>query len=570
MLATGTCRALPTPDWAAAGAAEPGGAKPAAFAGARAASAALPAALPPATPALLAGGRRRCTVPPNGVPPDAAPPAAASAAEASASAADAFGLHCPACAEPGASGALRPPRAAPPAVVGPITPALPGSGPDATARCSPSPAPVHRGAPGSGVPGSGSCGGRPRQHGGGGGGGGGTRGSNPAHSSESSGTPVAATHAALECHESLGPGDGGDGSRGGGGDDEGDGGGGGRGRRGGGCRGGGNGGGAAALATPPARPHARAWADDWCGGGSGGAASGRARLLCARVSVYSDTTSEAALAVANEVMARIAQPGACSGKRAGGCCCAGRGGGAGRRRGARWSPRPGPSPASIFAPHPTPPLPPALALAPADGVCFQPVHPESVEFHLGVMWGFPAFAVALGCCYFQRLLAAMPHLAAAAARCPPFAHHRWSLPRGGASFAAAASAPAAAGAARHAACQPHYQPHLWPAGAGGHAYAPPAPAADERAAADLEIGLRSAQFVCIYLAAKVADQPHAFGLLRFMLSAITGQRRAVSLGEAADVELRCLAGLGWRLGPFFAEDPMGEGAEALTRLFCWA
>jgi hypothetical protein len=84
------------------------------------------------------------------------------------------------------------------------------------------------------------------------------------------------------------------------------------------------------------------------------------------------------------------------------------------------------------------------------------------------------------------------------------------------------------------------------------------------AAATTEATLRSAQFTCIYLATKVADQPHAFGLLRFMLSALSGSRALVTTEQAADVELRCLAGLGWRLGPFFAEDPMGEGAEELA------
>jgi hypothetical protein len=39
---------------------------------------------------------------------------------------------------------------------------------------------------------------------------------------------------------------------------------------------------------------------------------------------------------------------------------------------------------------------------------------------MGVMWQFPAFAVALGASYFRRLLAAKPHLALAARRCPAF------------------------------------------------------------------------------------------------------------------------------------------------------
>ena len=63
-------------------------------------------------------------------------------------------------------------------------------------------------------------------------------------------------------------------------------------------------------------------------------------------------------------------------------------------------------------------------------------------------------------------------------------------------------------------------------------------------------------------------QVHAYGLLCFMLSALTGQRRAVSRDQAADVELRCLEGLGWRLGPYFAEDPLGDNIADLIDLFC--
>jgi hypothetical protein len=56
------------------------------------------------------------------------------------------------------------------------------------------------------------------------------------------------------------------------------------------------------------------------------------------------------------------------------------------------------------------------------------VRAESLEFELGASWHFPAFSVALGCSYFQRLLARLPHLADAARRfpalaaaCPPLA-----------------------------------------------------------------------------------------------------------------------------------------------------
>jgi hypothetical protein len=85
-----------------------------------------------------------------------------------------------------------------------------------------------------------------------------------------------------------------------------------------------------------------------------------------------------------------------------------------------------------------------------------------------------------------------------------------------------------------------------------------------------EATLRSAQFTCIYLATKVADQPHAFGLLCFVLTALSGARAPVPREQAADVELRCLAGLGWRLGPFFVEDGLPDGPEDLARLLCWA
>jgi hypothetical protein len=47
---------------------------------------------------------------------------------------------------------------------------------------------------------------------------------------------------------------------------------------------------------------------------------------------------------------------------------------------------------------------------------------------MGVMWHFPAFAVTLGASNFRRLLAATPHLARAARRCPAFAGVCMSLP----------------------------------------------------------------------------------------------------------------------------------------------
>lgn len=201
------------------------------------------------------------------------------------------------------------------------------------------------------------------------------------------------------------------------------------------------------------------------------ARSARSRLLCARVSVYTDISSPAALAVANTVMGSINLPG---------------------------------------------------------GVVYQPVHPESIEFKMGAMWHFPAFAVALGSSYFQRLLVEMPHLTRAACQCPAFANLCRGLPSDGKEL----------------------------------------PFAPDAEAYSLENTLRSTQFTCIFLATKIADQVHAYGLLRFMLSALTGQRHAVSLEQAADVELRCLEGLGWRLGPYFTGDALGDNSDKLVGLFC--
>jgi hypothetical protein len=44
---------------------------------------------------------------------------------------------------------------------------------------------------------------------------------------------------------------------------------------------------------------------------------------------------------------------------------------------------------------------------------------------------------------------------------------------------------------------------------------------------------------------------HAQGLLPYVLSAIGGWRASVGAERAVEVELRCLEGLGWRLGPYF-------------------
>ncbi|KAI8462800.1 MAG: hypothetical protein J3K34DRAFT_498165 [Monoraphidium minutum] len=206
------------------------------------------------------------------------------------------------------------------------------------------------------------------------------------------------------------------------------------------------------------------------GDAGGPGASARRRLLAARVSVYCDACSAGALAAANEVMARIRLPG---------------------------------------------------------GLPYAPVAPDSPEFAMAAAWQLPAFAVALGSSYFQRLLAALPHLAGAAAQLPEFARL--------------------------------LEPHTPGA---------PAPPAFEGDLFDVEATLRSAQFTCVFLATKVADQVHAYGLLCSMLTSFTAQRAPATLEQAAEVELACLAALGWWLGPYFGEEALGDNSDDLVDLFC--
>ncbi len=70
--------------------------------------------------------------------------------------------------------------------------------------------------------------------------------------------------------------------------------------------------------------------------------------------------------------------------------------------------------------------------------------------------------------------------------------------------------------------------------------------------------LRSIQFTCIVLATKAVDQIHALGLLRFMLCALSNGRVMMSPAAVAEVEMRCLKGLQWRLGPYFADDAISD------------
>lgn len=53
-----------------------------------------------------------------------------------------------------------------------------------------------------------------------------------------------------------------------------------------------------------------------------------------------------------------------------------------------------------------------------------------------------------------------------------------------------------------------------------------------------------------------------------MLTALTGQRRAATLEEACDLELRVLDALSWRMGPYFERDPLADGPNDLVQLLC--
>jgi hypothetical protein len=83
----------------------------------------------------------------------------------------------------------------------------------------------------------------------------------------------------------------------------------------------------------------------------------------------------------------------------------------------------------------------------------------------------------------------------------------------------------------------------------------------------LQSTLRSILFTCLFLALKLADQLHARGLLPYMLTAIAGGVTA-SNEEALEIEARCLEGLEWRLGPYFAEDDL-QGHDAELWLTAW-
>ncbi|KAG2487628.1 hypothetical protein HYH03_013767 [Edaphochlamys debaryana] len=191
--------------------------------------------------------------------------------------------------------------------------------------------------------------------------------------------------------------------------------------------------------------------------------------------VYRDVTSPAALALANETMARIHLPG---------------------------------------------------------GVRFMPLRSDSMLFATGVHWGFSAFALALGSSYFQRLLEITPMLKAAVRHAPHLAPYL--------DFAADAAEQR----------QQQQQQGAAGGGAGGGT-------AEEPAGEYLhKDGLRSILFTCAYLATKVVDRMPHQDMLRLMLSHL--YRVDVTRAEAHSVELKCLEGLGYRLGPFFSHCTLAD------------
>ncbi|WIA18456.1 hypothetical protein OEZ85_009914 [Tetradesmus obliquus] len=152
---------------------------------------------------------------------------------------------------------------------------------------------------------------------------------------------------------------------------------------------------------------------------------------------------------------------------------------------------------------------------------YVPVESSSRIFAAGASWRLPAFVVCLASSYLQRVVAQDTLLAAAAGICSGFEAYHYSLPRK---------------------LQRRFPSHT---------------SAAEQAAAIQR--LRSVKCTCLYLALKVADSVHARGLLAYMLGQVTGVRPAAA--EAAALEGWVLQQLGWRLGPFFAEQEDAEWAE---------
>jgi hypothetical protein len=67
----------------------------------------------------------------------------------------------------------------------------------------------------------------------------------------------------------------------------------------------------------------------------------------------------------------------------------------------------------------------------AGGVQYMPVEDGSFLNQVGARWMFPAFTITLGSSYFQRLLAALPHLAEAVRKVPSFGAYCPYLPVSG-------------------------------------------------------------------------------------------------------------------------------------------
>lgn len=162
-------------------------------------------------------------------------------------------------------------------------------------------------------------------------------------------------------------------------------------------------------------------------------------------------------------------------------------------------------------------------------------------------WQFTAFTIALGSSYFQRLLEDIPQLQAAVRLNPRFsdyAAHIGLRGRGHRGGAAPLPPTAVAGGSGK--------------GAGG-------PQSAAAACSSTESTLQAIQFTCVYLAAKVVDRLCHPRLLQTMLSQLYGT--AVNRQQVCEVEGKCLDGLKWRLGPFYAGDhgqaaPGSAAAEA--------
>ncbi|KAL6770191.1 hypothetical protein ACKKBG_A33950 [Auxenochlorella protothecoides x Auxenochlorella symbiontica] len=62
--------------------------------------------------------------------------------------------------------------------------------------------------------------------------------------------------------------------------------------------------------------------------------------------------------------------------------------------------------------------------------------------------------------------------------------------------------------------------------------------------------LLSVYVTCVYMALKVSDRVQHTGMLSAMLTDMLGRR--VHSWQAVQLEVECLVGLAWRLGPYFS------------------